>query len=599
MNRRRHACALVLLAALAARASADDSRPRQIDGTLAAPPPATGRVSKDPLTSVTYQNANPYSVGTRLAGTVPRLDAAPAASPVDQVQALAELAQRKLEVADYEGALDPLNRLIVLQPDNLDLVIRRAEAENELQRYDQAAADAKSVLARDAQKARAWSQLAYALARQKSWLQALESSREALRLDASDSTAYYVRYLGAGHAGDMNEAIKAIESAARLDPRYIPLNERVRQTGRFVDPKDEHDAPPPAKRPWDGIPLWQLGLAAVMFFGSSAAAVGMSWFKAVRNKVHTLQYATPAFAVGLPGRQRRMIGKYEVSHLLGRGGMGDVYEAKDLALERPVAIKRISDQLADMAPKARSMLIQEAKMVASLHHPAIVDIYEILEDGKDVYLVFEYVKGRTAHQLLADRGRLPPQRVADILRPICKALDFAHGHGLVHRDLKPANIMVTDDGYVKLMDFGIARSLLDGAQNAASAPAAAPPAARPWGAVPGTGGTMAQSSTVVGTPSYMAPEMESGIVSRQGDIYALGVCLYELLTGRVPFYSLDQKLRLDYVKARDLVSTLPAGLDDLIALCLQPDPRQRLQSPRELLSRLDAVITPAPAPRPT
>jgi len=294
--------------------------------------------------------------------------------------------------------------------------------------------------------------------------------------------------------------------------------------------------------------------------------------------------------VSLIGPDGRLAGKYELGALIGRGGMGNVYAATDHSLGRQVAIKRMSDRLADMAPQARALLIKEAKTVAVLDHPSIVNIHEILEDGADLYLVFELVKGKTVQQLIAENGRLPIPRSCEILYPVCQALAFAHGRGLVHRDLKPANVMITEDGRVKLMDFGIARSLGD---RVAPAPARAAAAAASSAALPIT----AMTTTVVGTAEYMAPEAEQGLVSTSGDIYALGCTLYEMTTGRMPFPepNLFKKATRAYLKPSAHDPALPAGLDELIDACLQPDPAQRLQTVREFAIKLQALAAPRAA----
>src|SRR6185436_2838825 len=133
---------------------------------------------------------------------------------------------------------------------------------------------------------------------------------------------------------------------------------------------------------------------------------------------------------------------------LGRGGMGVVYEAVDHSLGRTVAIKRMSETIGSQSEKWRQSYIQEARIVASLRHPSIVDIYDIVEQNRNLYLIFEFVRGRTIHQLLSE-GRLSLERAIHILQPVCEALEFAHSRDLVHRDLKPMNIMLTEDGRAK------------------------------------------------------------------------------------------------------------------------------------------------------
>ncbi len=218
--------------------------------------------------------------------------------------------------------------------------------------------------------------------------------------------------------------------------------------------------------------------------------------------------SSPASINGImPGMIR---GQYEISRQIGMGGMGMVFAGTDRSLGRPVAIKKMREELRyDAREKAR--FVAEAKTVAALHHPNIVDIYAIAEDGEDVFLVFEYVDGKTVHDLVQASGRLEPDRAARIVRASADALEYAHSRGVIHRDMKPSNVMLDRSGRVKVMDFGIARMAKD---------------------------TMLRHSmtnTVVGTPPYMAPEQEQGQVRQESDVYSLAVCAYEMLCGKGSF----------------------------------------------------------------
>ncbi|HAH06325.1 MAG TPA: hypothetical protein DCM05_07320 [Elusimicrobia bacterium] len=285
----------------------------------------------------------------------------------------------------------------------------------------------------------------------------------------------------------------------------------------------------------------------------------------------------------------RLAGKYEIVRVIGKGGMGAVYEATDHSLGRTVAIKKMAAQLAQMGPEGRKYFLKEAHNVAALRHSAIVDIYAVIEDGDDVYLVFELVRGKTVQHILAEQKRIPLGRVCEILRPVCQALHYAHGKQMIHRDLKPANIMVTDEGRIKLMDFGIARSVQDGVAFVPGGPAA--PAATPADI-----GRYARTVNITGTPPYMSPETQQGIVCQEGDVYALGVVLYEILTGVLPFQGSDdlqQKMFMTYVPATTHVPGLPREVDEMIHASLQPDPRNRLRTAAEFLARLEAAAAAA------
>ncbi len=199
-----------------------------------------------------------------------------------------------------------------------------------------------------------------------------------------------------------------------------------------------------------------------------------------------------------------------------------------------------------------------------------MDIHNIIEDERGLYLIFERLEGRTLDQVLAERKRLPLGEVKDVLKPVCEALDYAHARDVVHRDLKPSNVMLVDGG-VKVLDFGISR-------HAARA------------------GKAATTQTVTGTPHYMAPEQEYGIVRKENDVFSLGAVLYEMVTGVRPFEGAHQaKLAKSYIRASTRVHGAPLSLDVLIDDCLEPDAEKRLKSPAEFWRRLSAVPNFTPA----
>lgn len=212
--------------------------------------------------------------------------------------------------------------------------------------------------------------------------------------------------------------------------------------------------------------------------------------------------------------------RYEIGEVIGRGGMAEVHEGRDLRLGRRVAVKILRPDLA-RDPSFQVRFRREAQSAAALNHPNIVAVYDTGEDvlageGADAivvpYIVMEFVDGMTLRQLLASGRRLLPERALEITGGVLSALDYAHRHGIVHRDIKPANVMLTRTGDVKVMDFGIARALND------------------------VGNTMTATSAVMGTAQYLSPEQARGeVVDARSDLYSAGVLLYELLTGRPPF----------------------------------------------------------------
>jgi serine/threonine protein kinase len=259
----------------------------------------------------------------------------------------------------------------------------------------------------------------------------------------------------------------------------------------------------------------------------------------------------------VPGSQ---VGPYEVVSQLGAGGMGEVYRAADRRLRRDVAVKVIRRALVN-DETALDRLLREATLASSLNHPNIVTIYETGVVGSDRYIAMELVEGSTLRALWGQG--LPLGRAIAIARQIAEALAVAHAAEIVHRDIKPDNVMVRPDGYVKLLDFGLARLREDPVRAAATGP-------------------VTEAGLILGTVAYMAPEQARGeAVNPEADVFALGVLLYELVTGRHPFAAASQVGTL-HALMRDnpeppsrLNPELPRSIDQLILEALQKDPRLR------------------------
>jgi serine/threonine-protein kinase len=284
------------------------------------------------------------------------------------------------------------------------------------------------------------------------------------------------------------------------------------------------------------------------------------------------------------------IGPYIVEALLGAGGMGEVYLARDVRLERRVAIKRLA-----RGAETSAILLREARAVAALNHPNIAAIYDVLDTPQGSFIVMEHVEGETLAAHLA-RGALPPAEAVNVARQLCAAMTAAHGAGIVHRDLKPSNVCFTANHQAKVLDFGVARRVaaeptLGGAQPAAPSPA------------PET--TLSTGGRLVGTPAYMAPEqLVNGAVDARTDVYAIGLLLYQMLTGVRPFASAGDDVvagalaRMSHVPPPSSVVPLPAALDEVVLWALAPDPADRPQSARALDAALEAVGLQPPRPQP-
>lgn len=254
--------------------------------------------------------------------------------------------------------------------------------------------------------------------------------------------------------------------------------------------------------------------------------------------------------------------QYDFIRQIGEGGMGKVYEAYDKVLKRKAAIKRVRPELVRSA-YVREQFLSEARMVALLRHPCIVEIYTVIESESSLYLVFEYVDGQTLETRLDIDGRLPFSKAKQIFEYVCRGLQYAHSQDIIHCDLKPGNIMIYGDDKAKVMDFGVAKKSVDHETGA---------------------------RTVAGTPAYMAPEQQKGFMRKQSDVYSLALCLYEALVGQVPwtvkgFDIANKKI----VPASKLAPHVPAAVDSLLEDALKEDPKERIQSIDEFWSRLSAI----------
>ncbi len=261
----------------------------------------------------------------------------------------------------------------------------------------------------------------------------------------------------------------------------------------------------------------------------------------------------------------KTLGHYEILEPLGKGGMGEVYRARDSTLQRDVAVKVLPEDLAD-DPERLARLKREAQLLATLNHPNIATIHALEEHEGKSFLVLELVKGESLERLLA-RGPLPTEKALALCRQIAAALEAAHNEGIVHRDLKPANVLVTPDGRAKVLDFGIATNVKVGGDTTETA----------------VGTHLTVAGTLIGTPAYMSPEqVRGGVIDKRSDNWAFGCLLYEVLTGRSAFgrETLADILAAVIDQEPDWDALSRAGaehVEPLIRRCLQKDPQQRLR----------------------
>ena len=266
------------------------------------------------------------------------------------------------------------------------------------------------------------------------------------------------------------------------------------------------------------------------------------------------------------------LGPYEILSLLGSGGMGEVYRARDARLGRDVAVKVLPSLVADDPDRLRRFEV-EAKAAGALNHPNVLAVLDVGQHNGAPYVVSELLEGETLGERM--RSALPLRKVLDFGAQIARGLAAAHEKGIVHRDLKPANLLVTRDGRIKILDFGLAKLVLPETED--------PDAATLTGADPAT-----TPGAILGTVGYMSPEQVKGLrADYRSDIFSFGVILYEMLAGRRAFQGETAPETMTAILRHDPLETegargLPPGLARIVRRCLQKDPGERFQSTQDL-----------------
>ncbi|MBI4346353.1 MAG: protein kinase, partial [Elusimicrobia bacterium] len=508
-----------------------------------------------------------------------------AGTPRQAAANLVREARRYLDVKDARMAIAIATRALDLDPKNAAAYHVRAVAQSQTGRLEDSVRDASLSLALvtpkegfPALKTRAW---AYNGLRK--FDDALKDSLQAKSIKPGDGFVLMTEARALGGLGRREEMVSRLKEAAAAEPdRYQGLYEAALELPSDADTETLFTGLPASARggpakPSRGGTWHKLRLLVYCLAGGLLIALGLS-HKDVAERATTtarrLLTGAPAVdgaepAPAAPAPATNFWSRYDGAREIAKGGMGIVFEATDKNLGRRVAVKKMREELRT-DPRERERFLKEARTVASLQHPNVVQIFEVAEDGLDAYLVFEYVDGETLHDRLRRLKRLTLPDTAKILAGVCAAVECAHGRAMTHRDLKPSNIMIDRDGRVKVMDFGIARHAKDALTK------------------------LSMTNTVCGTPPYMAPEQEQGMVCKESDVFSLGVLAYELLSGTLPFEGapgamLLAKMSGRYEPVSKRVKDLPAGVDDPLARALCPDPAKRYRRPSELAAALEAL----------
>ncbi len=499
-------------------------------------------------------------------------------------------AANRLQLNDYPAAYDLATQAVRFNPSNAQALNYRAIALDRMGRDADAVQDASAALALAPGNATALQTRGLSLAKLGRYREALADADATLAASPQNAYAWQNKAFALAGLGDRDGVLAALRNSAAADPRFQGKLERALQLPQDADLKllfqdaatgsAAPAGPPPASRRGRFLRLMILtAIGGLLIALGTLHVVSSSWREGVRSTVRRVvggSEAAVASGRGPTPGSGAFWTQYAIVKEIGLGGMGVVYEALDRSLERRVAVKRMRDEIR-LDARDRGRFVNEARLVAQLHHPNIVDIYGIVEDGSDVYLVFEFVEGRTLADVLKTEGKFDFASARRVLTEIAAAVEHAHSRGVIHRDLKPSNVMLSPDGRVKVMDFGIARRAKDAV----------------------TRQSPANTNTIAGTPPYMAPEQEQGTVRKESDVYALGVCFYEMLTGELPFGGfggamLLNKLNNKLTPAGRRVPSLPPGIDDVMARALTADPEKRYRTPAEFAQAVAALGASSP-----
>jgi tetratricopeptide (TPR) repeat protein/tRNA A-37 threonylcarbamoyl transferase component Bud32 len=530
------------------------------------------------------------------------------------------------KIGDLKGALKQATLAIDADKRNPDAYAARAGIWNKLQRYLLAEQDANSALSINSRHQKALDARAFAYNMTGHPNEAQADALKVLSANPRDAMGYLNLAISQEALGDIAKAKENYEKAAQLDPsmkvfyeEFLSKHPEMNDGGAAGGAMAILPQALRSKKGAAGAGLALLGLGAAAFAlyrkklsqaqeqdseaehgdtvsvpqpdsqgaetiayaggdvpqGAAATLPAGNGAPTLLQGAGTTQRSdatVPASGLTGPNGGRLIARTYEIRKELGRGGMGVVYEAFDTALNRKVALKEMRTEIAQ-STRDKERFLAEARTVAKFQHPNIVSIYNILEDGGRTFLVFEHVEGGGLDKILDEHRKLGPDAALPLLNSIAAALDYSHSRKVIHRDLKPSNIMITDDGVVKVMDFGIAHEAKQTVSRLTNAEA-------------------------FGTMAYMPPEQELGQASRESDVFAFAVLAYETLLGTLPFPGpnfLEQKKRKLFKRPSQVDPTLPPPLDAVFEKALEPAPGDRYQSAGAFASAVASALSAAAA----
>ena len=466
------------------------------------------------------------------------------------------------QMGNYRDALAEANSALKENPANLSADILAAQSYAGMGDYGSALKRVRAGLKTAPNNSKLLNLRSQLLSRQGHYHQALAASDIVLEGNPQNAEGYYSRAMALAGLGDKKGVVESLKEAAGLDLKYqrlaekaasLPLNSDLRLL--FSQTKQELNPIPKA-----------LGFHWEMILGLILLSLSGLFLLKRRNSGSAMGAQSPLPAS--EGRtvilsENRIAGQYQITRRIGSGGMGLVYEGTDVNLGRRVAIKHLREDL-QRNPQEKERFLSEARLVASLDHPNILRIYSIAEEKGEIYLIFEFIEGKTLDEWTQGRKINLPQAL-QVYKAVAQALDYAHAKGVIHRDLKPSNIMIGNNGVVHVMDFGVARLSKDPSL------------------------TSQMTRTIVGTPAYMAPETQDGFISKESDIYGLAVCVYESLTGQLPFTATPTGTVNKIKRVYPLLSSFgfPKAVDLVFNRAFDPNPNLRFKSAREFISEME------------
>ncbi len=364
--------------------------------------------------------------------------------------------------------------------------------------------------------------------------EALAAANKAIEISGTDADSFRVRAEIHKSLGDNAAMIQDLAQAASLDPTFQALYRRELARVEKENAAEDEEESEGGSTTMGTV----VALGALILGGGLATALSKKKPKKAARA-----------ALGDTG--------FNITNKLGQGGMGEVWEATDLALERKVAIKRLRAEIAG-DERMRNKFLKEARIVAGLKHPNIVEIHSVIEEGEELFLVFEHIEGQSLDAVLAEHKKLTFEQTLEIIKQTASALDYAHQQGVIHQDLKPANMMIAGET-IKVMDFGIARRVADDLSTLSKV-------------------------EVSGTPLYMAPEQHKNDPRPQTDVYALGLCFYEMLTG------LRARPAEGYAPLTELIPGIAPGVDGVLTYTFDADPAKRYPTAGQFVAAIKQVV---------